>query len=122
MGSQSVLAKEKALFLALVALYSFLIIPAAPLCAQALKNTDLAPVIQHEPSTHAFRSGESVSIQATVKSKKPVKEVVLFWRAMGEDDYSTINMERQQQTPEIYSAIVPARLIWPWPTLRASQF
>lgn len=102
--------KTKALFLILVAFYSFLVIPTAPLWAQAPKiseGRDLAPVIRHEPPTRAFRSGESVTIQATVTSKRPITEVTLFWRVIGEEKYSSINMERLQQKQDIYSAVIP---------------
>ncbi|TAK00891.1 MAG: hypothetical protein EPO39_15175 [Candidatus Manganitrophaceae bacterium] len=93
--------KNRAIVLIVVAFYSFLFIPTAPLWAQALKvpaNTDLtAPIIQHEPPTRSFRSGDSVTIQATITDNAEVKEATLFYRTIGTEAYSSINMERLQQ-------------------------
>jgi hypothetical protein len=100
--------KRKALLLVAVALYSFLIIPTAPLWAQSLQlpsKVDLtAPIINHDAPNQSFRSGDPVSIQATITDDAGIKEVTLFYRTMGKAEYSSINMERQQET---YSASIP---------------
>jgi hypothetical protein len=101
--------KSKALLLFLVAFYSFLLTPTAPLWAQALtlpNEADLtAPVIKHAPPTRAFRSGESVTIQATITDNGELKEATLFYREMGKEEYSSINMERLPQG--IFSVSIP---------------
>lgn len=98
--------KNKALLLSLIAFYTFVLIPTAPLWAQTRKPSDLtAPVIQHEPPTQAFRSGESVNIQATITDNSEIKEATLFYRPIGNDEYSSINMEKQPQGD--YSVSIP---------------
>ncbi|MDC4206294.1 MAG: hypothetical protein MPW13_18295 [Candidatus Manganitrophus sp.] len=71
-----------------------------------IADTDLtAPVIQHDPPTHEFRSGESANIQATITDNTELKEVTLFYRTMGKEEYSSINMERLQ--PGTYAVSIP---------------
>jgi hypothetical protein len=101
--------KKRALFLVWVAFYSFLVIPTAPLWAQSLKlptKGDLAaPIISHEPPSQSLRSGEPLTVQATITDNTEIKEATLFYRTMGKEEYSSINMERKPQGS--YSASIP---------------
>lgn len=101
--------KNKALLLFVFSFYTFLFLPLAPLWAQALKmpaNSDLvAPSIQHDPPTEKIAPGEPVSIQATVTDNNTIKEVLLFYRVQGEDEYLSINM--QPKGPTSYTTLIP---------------
>ena len=105
--------RRRALLLVLVAIYSFLFIPTVPLWAQTLKlpsKGDLtAPVINHDPPVRSFRSGESLSIQATITDNSEIKEAILFYRTMGKEEYSSINMEKQPEG--VYAASIPTEEI-----------
>jgi hypothetical protein len=105
--------KKRALLLVTVAFYSFLIIPTAPLWAQSLKlptKADLtAPVIRHDPPARSFRSGESLTIRATITDNAEIKEATLYYRTMGKDDYSSLSMERQAEGS--YTAAIPTEEI-----------
>lgn len=88
--------KSRALFLFLISFYSYLFVPLAPLWAQSLRlpadSDQTAPAIQHEPPA-LILLGESALLEATVSDNRAVKEVLLFYRTVGDDDYLSLTME-----------------------------
>jgi hypothetical protein len=100
--------KNKALFLFVLAFYTFLWLPLAPVWAQSVKvpNSDLiAPVIQHEPADQPLAPDKQISLTATVTDNVAVKEAVLFYRTQGTDDYLSVNMEPKGKN--LYTVIIP---------------
>lgn len=102
--------KNSALILVMVAFYSFLCLPITPLLAQTLKRTEnQPPVIQHTPAKKAGTMEDPLIIQAGINSHEKLKEVTLFFRTTGEQEYSSLKME--WVGGENYIAIVPRRFI-----------
>ena len=102
--------KNSALILVIVAFYSFLCLPITPLLAQTSKRAEhQPPVIQHTPAKKPVPLEDPLIIQAGVNKHEDLKEVALFFRTTGEQEYSSMKME--WVGGENYIAIVPRRFI-----------
>jgi len=102
--------KRSAILLIVISLYTFIFIPAIPLLAQELqlpKDSDRTPpIVKHEPQVTTAPSGSPLGIDATVTDNIVVKEVTLYYRVMGNNEYFSIQM-----TPSMgdtYSAVIPS--------------
>jgi hypothetical protein len=93
-----------------LALYTFLIFPAAPILAQELSlppdGDRLAPVIQYEPPTRSAPTGQPLTIDATITDNAEVLEAILFYRSLGASEYASVPMDALGQ--HRYRAIIPS--------------
>lgn len=92
-----------------LAVYTFLILPVAPLWAQELSlppdGDRIAPVIQYEPPSQSAPTGKPLSIEATITDNAEVLEAVLFYRPLGASEYATLPMDAVG--PGRYRATIP---------------
>ncbi len=65
-----------------------------------------APVITHSPIDAPVKEGQGFVITATVTDDILVEEVLLFYRTIGQKEYSRIKM-RAQASSDDYSATIP---------------
>lgn len=65
-----------------------------------------APVIVHTPSEAPVKEGQGFVLSATVSDDNSVKEVQLFYRTIGQKEYSRIEMRALAKSNE-YSATIP---------------
>ncbi len=96
----------------IVSFYTFLFLPLLPVFAEEadpLSGPEFsAPVIQHTPPHLPIRSGEPLTITATITSKNGLKEALLFYTS-GEgkgDVYKSIRMEESGEN--LYKGVIPA--------------
>lgn len=93
-----------------LAVYTFLILPAAPLWAQELSlppdGDRIAPVIQYEPPTRSAPTGKPLTIDASITDNAEVLEAILFYRPLGASEYASVPMDSLGQRR--YRATIPA--------------
>jgi hypothetical protein len=67
----------------------------------ALPSGDLmAPEVQHEVSGVPVKAGHSLRINVTATDNVGVKSVILFYRAIGENNYNRVLMQRNALSDE----------------------
>lgn len=86
---------------------SILVLVAHMLSVNAVAATDIqAPVITHTPTEAPVKEGQGFVLTATVSDDTEVAEVLLFYRTIGQKEYSRIEM-RALANSEDYSATIP---------------
>lgn len=102
--------KKNAILLIVISLYTFIFMPAIPVIAQELqlpKDSDRTPpIVKHEPQVATAPSGSTLVIEATVTDNIVVKEVTLYYRVMGNNEYFSIHMSPLMG--DTYSATIPS--------------
>ena len=100
---------KKAFVLSLTAIYTFIVIPLAPVWAQELNlppdSDRIPPVIQHQPQSQSVPTGTPLVIEASVTDNAAISEVTLYYRVMGNMEYFSARMN--QATGDVYSAAIP---------------
>lgn len=107
--------RRKATLLLITAFHAFLLLPMSPVLAQQFDSrpaeVGTAPQVEHEPPDLAVFAGKPIEIRAAITTHAPLKDLTLYYRPSGQEEYSSVNMTQVKET--LYAATISADEVVP---------
>lgn len=104
---------KKALILFLISIYTFIFIPFSRVLAEEIKlpsdGDRIPPIITHQPQEESAPTGKPLVIKAVITDNTAIKEVFLYFREMGKDDY--LKIEMLPKGGNVYEATIQASYV-----------